>query len=101
MTSTWQTTPRMKAYVIAAPFGLKSTTDRCAAGSVRGITANIPSDLIFSWTRNLSLTKPIARLKIPLYVFMFDWLNLLNYVNTALGLTSHVSTAGCRMSTAT
>lgn len=26
----------MKAYVIAAAFGLKSTTDRCAAGSVRG-----------------------------------------------------------------
>ncbi|EDN09441.1 predicted protein [Histoplasma mississippiense (nom. inval.)] len=34
MTSTW--TFRMKAYVIAAAFGLKSTTDRCAAGSVRG-----------------------------------------------------------------
>ncbi|EEH04139.1 hypothetical protein HCBG_07364 [Histoplasma capsulatum G186AR] len=59
-------TPRMKAYVIA-PFGLKSTTDRCAAGSVRGITANIPSDLIFSWTRNLSLVIPASLLS---YAFL-------------------------------
>ncbi|KAG5301459.1 hypothetical protein I7I48_01474 [Histoplasma ohiense] len=52
----------MKAYVIAAAFGLKSTTDRCAAGSVRGVTANIPSNLIFSWTRNLSLVIPASLL---------------------------------------